>query len=260
MVAGAGRIYLFREVFRGLYGMLLRWVFALAALILIMGMALYLFYLPSQVQNRQFENLPWQVQVVDPEHTRVLGMTLGQTSMARFQTRMTEQTGRLVVPEIRLFVDADGTRTLEAYYVNVRIPPFEANLILQLALSEADLDWLESETTSERPMPSGARRYGLSDAALGSLGDIPIVEMSYIPRARWTPELLRERFGEPARRLRIDADHEYWLYPGQALAILVPRRGRMLMHYTTRERWASTVERLHAEGRRRLGEDLESHE
>ncbi|MGM0553931.1 MAG: hypothetical protein ACQETK_09095 [Pseudomonadota bacterium] len=225
-----------------------------------MGMALYLFYLPSQVQNRQFEDLPWQVQVVDPGRTRVLGITLGETTMAGFQARMTEQTGRLVVPEIRLFVDSDGTRTLEAYYVNVRIPPFEANLILQLDLREADLDRLEAETTSERPMPSGARRYGLSDAALGSLGDVPIVEMSYIPRASWTLELLRERFGEPARQLRIDADHEYWLYPDQALAILVPRRGRMLMHYVTRERWGDTVERLHAEGRRRLGEDQGNHE
>ena len=228
--------------------MRIRWIIGFVALAAILALAMYVFKTDGELRSQQFTDLPWQVEVIDDQRTRVLGITLGETTMA-------DLVARLPVPEIRLFVDPDGSRVVEAYYVNARIPPFETNLVLRPDLGEAELDWIESETTSERPMPSGARRYGLSDDALASLGDVPIVEMSYIPRARWNREVLAERFGEPEDRLRIDSDHSYWLYPERGLAVLVPQRGRMLMHYVTRERWERTLERLHDEGRRRLGED-----
>lgn len=228
--------------------MRIRLIVGITVMAVILGLALWLHSNPGGMRSQQFSDLPWQIKVLDPQRTRALGVTLGETTMADLMQR-------LPVPDIRLFVDADGSRSVEAYYVNARIPPFEANLILRPDLDAAALDRIEAETTSERPMPSGARRYGLSDDALTSLGDVPIVEMSYIPRARWTEDLLIERFGEPRDRLRVDADHSYWLYPEDGLTILVPRRGRVLMHYVTRERWEATVERLRDAGRRRLGED-----
>ena len=231
----------------------IRWIIGLVVMGVILALAMWVYSNPGGMRSQQFSDLPWQIEVGDRQRTRVLGVVLGETTMADLMHR-------LPVPDIRLFVDADGSRSLEAYYVNARIPPFEANLILRPDMDEAALDRIQSEVTSERPMPSGARRYGLSDNALTSLGNVPIVEMSYIPRAQWTEDLITQRFGEPRERMRIASDHSYWLYPEEGLVILVPRRGRVLMHYVTQDRWGQTVERLRDEGRRRLGEDHGDHE
>lgn len=226
----------------------IRWIIGAIVLAGILALAMFVYMQPGGQQTRQFDNLPWQVQVVDEQRTRVLGITLGETTMADLM-------GYLPVPEIRMFVDPDGTRSVEAYYVNARIEPFETNLILRPDLGEQELDRIEAGTTSERPMPSGARRYGLDDDTLGTLGNVPVVEMSYIPRARWDGDLLRRHFGEPAERMQIDSNHSYWLYPDRGVAVLLPDRGRPTMHYTTQERWSRVEERLQDEGRRRLGEE-----
>jgi hypothetical protein len=214
---------------------------------LAVGAAFLFFALPERTQVQRFEDLPWQIEVLAADRTRVLGMVLGQTTLADLSGR------RLPVPDIRLFAEADGTRSVEAFFSNARIPPFEANLVMVLGLDAAGLERIWNERTSERPMPSGARRYGLSDAALRELGRVPVTELSYIPRARWDPDLLRARFGEPASRIRVDDDQDYWLYPDRGLAIMVPTgRGRTLMHYVTLDRWAQVLARLERAGRRGL--------
>lgn len=214
-------------------------------LALVLGLALIaVFFMPDRTQR--FADLPWQIEVLGEDRTRVLGIELGQTTLR-------ELTGRLPVPDIRLFVEPDGSRSVEAYYSNARIPPFEANLVMLPELDPAAIEALWAERTSERPMPSGARRYGLSDDALRSLGPVPVAELSYIPRARWDADLVRKHFGDPAGQLRIDEDEEYWLYPDWGLAIMVPRgRGRVLMHYVTLDRWDDVLVRLEQAGQRRL--------
>lgn len=204
-------------------------------------------FLPDSLQEQQFDHLPWQVEVRSPEATAVLGLVLGET-------RLEDLTQSLPVPDIRLFVDPNGRRSVEAYYANARVPPFEANIVLIPDLTEEEFDFLWSERTSERPMPSGARRYGLSDDALRSLGSARVVEMTYAPRARWDAELIEARFGSPESRLRIGEDQDWWLYPEHGLALMVPiGRGRASMHYVTQERWPGVLQRLEREGMRQLG-------
>ena len=188
------------------------------------------------------EEVPWKIEVLSYDHTRVLGIELGRTTLR-------ELAGRLPVPDIRLFVEPDGTRAVEAFYANARIPPFEANLVLVPGLDEAGMNFVWEERTSARTMPSGARRYGLSDDALRALGNAPVVEMSYVPRAAWNAEQVRERFGEPANQLIVGDDQNYWLYPDRGLAILIPSDGgRALFHYVILERWGQVRARFERAG------------
>ena len=218
---------------------------------LLLALLLLAWWFPNPKQATQFEHLPWQIDVVSPQSTAVLGLVLGQT-------RLQDLTQHLPVPDIRLFVNPDGQRKVEAFYPNSRIPPFEANIVLVPEMDAAQLDALWAERTSERPMPSGARRYGLSDDALRSMGPAVVVEMSYVPRARWDADLIQARFGEPAGRLRLGDEQDWWLYPDKGLALMLPiGRGRVLMHYTTQERWPVVMGRLEQEGLRLLGLDRE---
>jgi hypothetical protein len=220
------------------------WIWVLSILLLLGGVGLFV-ALDDRSAVQRFENLPWQIDVRGPDRTQVLGVVLGESTLSDLGSGEV----RLPIPEVRLFVEPDGTRSVEAYYSNARIPPFEANLVMLLELDAADLERIWNERTSERPTPSGARRYGVSDAALRELSRVPVVEMSYAPRARWEADLLRERFGEPSAQIRLDEDQTYWLYPDRALAIMVPTgRGRTLMHYVTLDRWDGLLERLEKAG------------
>jgi len=226
------------------------WLWLLSIVFLIVAAGWFLSS-EDRVAVQRFENLPWQIDVRGPERTAVLGVVLGQSTLADLGSGDL----RLPIPEVRLFVEPDGTRSVEAYYSNARIPPFEANIVLLLDLDEPGLERVWNERTSERPTPSGARRYGLSDDALRELSRVPVAEMSYAPRARWEAVQLRERFGNPSAQIRVDEDQNYWLYPDQGLAIMVPTgRGRTLMHYVTMNRWNRLLERLEAVGSQRLGD------
>lgn len=223
------------------------WVWGLLGLTLV-AVVIGVLAMPDRTQTRRFENLPWQIEIPASDRTRVLGIELGRTTLR-------ELTDHLPVPDIRLFVEPDGSRTVEAFYSNARIPPFEANIVLVPALDDEAMAFIWGERTSDRPMPSGARRYGLSDDALRALGGAVVVEMSYIPRARWDAVLMRQRFGEPAGQLRIGEDQDYWLYPDRGLAVMVPAgRGRVLMHYVTLDRWERVLDRLEHAGQRALDE------
>lgn len=220
------------------------WIWVLSMLFLLGGAGLFI-ALDDRSAVQRFENLPWQIDVLGPDRTQVLGVVLGESTLSDLGSGEV----RLPIPEVRLFVEPDGTRSVEAYYSNARIPPFEANVVLLLELDAAGLERIWNERTSERPTPSGARRYGVSDAALRELSQVPVAEMSYAPRARWEADLLRERFGDPSAQIRLDEDQTYWLYPDQALAIMVPTgRGRTLMHYVTPDRWDGLLERLEKAG------------
>lgn len=224
------------------------WIWLLSILLLLGAVGLFV-TLDDRSGIQRFENLPWQIDVRGPDRTEVLGVVLGESTLSELGSGDV----RLPIPEVRLFVEPDGTRSVEAYYSNARIPPFEANLVLLLDLDASGLERIWNERTSERPTPSGARRYGVSDAALRELSRVPVVEMSYVPRARWEADLLRERFGEPSAYIRLDEDQNYWLYPDQGLAIMVPTgRGRTLMHYVTSSRWDRLLERLEEAGSQRL--------
>jgi hypothetical protein len=191
--------------------------------------------------------LPWQIQVWSPQATTVLGITLGETPLQGVPRHWP-------IPEIRLFVDPDGRRSLEAYYPNVRTDGLEAHIVLLPEVDDALLEFLWNERTSERPTPSGARRYGLSDAALRSLGEQRIREMSYAPRARWDAEQVRGRFGEPAALHAVTRDEVYWLYPERGLTVLIAQgRGRSVLHYATLAGWPEVLSRLDS-ARVRTGE------
>lgn len=78
--------------------MQIRWIVGLIAMAVIMALAMWVYSNPGGQRTQQFTDLPWQVQVIDEQRTRVLGITLGESTMA-------DQMGRLPVPDIRLFVD-----------------------------------------------------------------------------------------------------------------------------------------------------------
>jgi hypothetical protein len=200
--------------------------FLLYTLLALPVLALLMWWLGGTPRQAQYDDLPWQVELVDGGRTiQVFGITLGETPLGALRDRLH------LFPGIGLFVHPDGTRALEAYFGSVKLGPFEANLVAILDADEYALDRMAADGVSDRPMPSGARRLDLSASNIASALALPIRELSYVPRARYDEEIALRRFGEPAQKLPTPDGQQYWLYPGTGTVLMLNASGRDMLHY-----------------------------
>lgn len=170
-------------------------------------------------------DLPWAVEILPGGGSRVFGVTLGRTTARALSERLK------ALPQIALFVAADGRRSVEAYYGSVGLGLFEARLDAVLRASPAQLAAFERRAVGRKPMPSGAYRLALTEADTVTAFNLPIAELTYAPSVRYPDDLVLRSFGAPRERIRVDAVHRYWLYPARGLAMLRGAGDSAVLHY-----------------------------
>jgi len=57
-----------------------------------------------------------------------------------------------------------------------------------------------------------------------------IVAITYMPVAKFDPDLARKRFGQPAEQIKVK-DGAHWLYPALGLDLLLGDSGETLLQY-----------------------------
>ncbi|MDD3518383.1 MAG: hypothetical protein PHQ14_08545 [Chromatiales bacterium] len=199
--------------------------------------ALVLYWVGTRERETQFVDLPWQIEVLPDDRVRVFGVTLGETPLM-------DLAPRFGVPEFGVFAQTDGRLSLEAYFGTVSIGPFQAGLLAVMSAEPETLDRYVAETTNVRPMPSGARRYELTEENVREVVRMPVTELVYVPRARYEAALVEQRFGAPAERVVVDEQRTYWLYPDRGLALMLNGDGRDLLHYVRPRAFAVLRERI----------------
>ncbi|MCG5516353.1 MULTISPECIES: hypothetical protein [unclassified Ectothiorhodospira] len=188
------------------------------------GLSLLLTGPPPQPHE---DELPWNVEVLEDGKSRVFGVTLEQTPLQVLRERLK------LFPSLALFVSPDGDRRLEAYFGSVKLGPFETNLLARLKVDEGTLDAMAARSVNDKPMPSGARRLTLSEQDTRRALDLPVAELSYVPRARYDEETVLERFGREPQKLTMDDGRQYFLYPESGVAILLTPGGRDTLHFVS---------------------------
>ncbi|AHK80017.1 hypothetical protein M911_13610 [Ectothiorhodospira haloalkaliphila] len=171
------------------------------------------------------DELPWNVEVLDGGNSSVFGVTLEQTPLNELRDRLR------LFPSLGLFVSPNGDRRLEAYFGSVKLGPFETNLLARLMADEDTLDAMVARSVNDKPMPSGARRLELSEQDTRRALELPVAELSYVPRARYDEQTVLERFGRDPQKLLMDDGRQYYLYPDTGVAILLTARGRDTLHF-----------------------------
>ncbi|OOG23785.1 hypothetical protein B1C78_10270 [Thioalkalivibrio denitrificans] len=200
--------------------------FLLYTLLAVPVLALLMWWLGGTPRQTQFEDLPWQVELVDEGRTiQVFGITLGETPLGELRDKLR------LFPSLGLFVHPDGTQALEAYFGGVKLGPFEANLVAILDADDYLLARMIAEGTGNKPMPSGARRLDLSASGTAEALALPVRELTYVPRARYDQEIVLRRFGEPEQRLPTPDGNQYWLYPRTGTVLMLNDNGRDMLHY-----------------------------
>jgi hypothetical protein len=196
-------------------------------LILLIGGVMLLMLIPSPQAPA---DKPWEVTVMPDGNSKVLGIHLGHTDYKTAQTQLG------VFGETGLFVDPDGSRSVEAYFDSVNLAGLSAKLVLNLALSEAELDAMLSRASSGELQPSGAHQHELAETDREALLAKVVTGLTYIPSVRLKPEMLHSRFGEPATIVETEADangltSKTWLYPDLGLSVVfLPEQKPILVY------------------------------
>lgn len=183
---------------------------------------------PSPPTPKQMDNLPWQIEVFDDGSSKVFGLHLGQDSLEQAIDMFGTPEGLSLFspgPEPKDF-------SLEAYFSSLQNGPLSARLVLTLEADQASLRAMADRVTDRKPGTSGAWQWQLGRQDQETATRLAIKAMTYIPHyGQLDEDFFRLRFGEPTRRVQIDANRQRWLYPDKGLSILIDRKGKEVLQY-----------------------------
>lgn len=169
--------------------------------------------------------LPWQIEILPDGGSRVFGLTLGESLVGDARA--------LFGPDVDIAIVAPRQRPplLEAYYESVNAGFITGKLILTADLDDTELSAMRERALKEAYMESVTRKITLRPEDLQTARATPIRVITFIPSARLDETVIRQRFGEPAERIRRDDEIEHLQYPALGLDIALSRRGQAVLQY-----------------------------
>lgn len=199
------------------------------------------------------DDAPWGVHAVaGGRHSRVFGLTLGTAHLSEAMARFGRE------PKLALFDTPGKGLSLEVFYEEVTLAGLSGRIILSLAAPTKVLEAMRARAVDRKPMDSGAIRYTLAQADLRAASGLTVAGLTYIPYADLNADIVTQRFGKPAERLRTRDGLVHWLYPALGLDIALNPAGRDVLQYVAPADFArllAPLERAETDQRARPGTD-----
>lgn len=197
-------------------------VLVVTALILALAIFLPSGREPASVRGES----PWNVKVDSEGYSQVFGISVGRSTVRQAAERIREPA------EVSMFMAADGKRAVEVYFDRVAIGEFYAKVVLGVALDEETMKGMFERGVRISSLGGSVRKVELHPDDLAHVNDAVIASLTYIPSANLDEEVIRKRFGEPARRLKErDSGLVHWLYPAIGLDLAVNEEGKEVLLY-----------------------------
>ena len=168
---------------------------------------------------------PWQITRLADGGSRVFGLSLNQTTLDQ---------ARLILGnhyEEGLFVNPDGSLSLEIYFNEVTLGGLSGKFILTLEAPVSVREAMRQRAVKGKRMDSGAVRYRLAGVDRERLLTLPIRAISYIPYVELDETLVRQRFGIPHDIIVVAEGKRHLLYPDKGLDLLLDEEGKELLQY-----------------------------
>lgn len=171
------------------------------------------------------EGAPWQIELLPDGATRVFGLIPGRSTL--------DDARRQFGPDVQIaLVLAPGeTGSVEAYYDRASAGSVTGKIILTLETTVAQREQMLKRARKAEFMESTTRRIVLSDLDEQAAGRSPIAAIGFIPAANLDPQVVLQRFGAPAERLRTSEQTEHFLYPDKGLDLRLDAKGKELLQY-----------------------------
>jgi hypothetical protein len=173
------------------------------------------------------DTLPWNITHPTPETTRVLGITLGQSTLKDAE-KIFKHEAEL---EISLFKPTDGKLGVEAFTDEVNFNGLKAKIVMNIGVPADELQGMYQRGLRINNTPSG-KRITLTFDDLERVKSVPIASLTYLPTVSLEQSVIAKRFGNPAQRiLEKDTGLEHWLYPENGLDVVTGAKQKPLLQY-----------------------------
>lgn len=177
---------------------------------------------------------PWQIDLPAPGQSRVFGLQPGLTTLA--------EASALYGPDIDIAIVAPPGQpaSLEAYFESVQMGRIMGKLVLTIEADESSLAAMRERAAKVEYMDSTTRKISLNREDLANAQGLAIRAITFIPSANLDEDIVLQRFGTPAMRIRVSEDREHFLYPDKGLDLALDRRTKEVLQYVA----PSNFERL----------------
>lgn len=180
--------------------------------------------LPEKSSN-DVATLPWNITHPKSHTTRVLGVTLGESTVDDAEKVFKESA------KISMFKSADSKLAVEAFFEEVNLNGLKAKIILTLEVPSYVLPQVFERGARMSGTESG-KRITLSPDDLSRARQSTISSLTYLPAARLDESVLVKRFGNPAQRVReTKSGAIHWLYPQHGLDITLGGNEKPVLQY-----------------------------
>lgn len=197
---------------------------AIAASILLV-LAAYIWFKPTSApQAGTFQGLPWQIDVISPQQSRVFGVTIGSTTLKEVPGLLGSDS------ELAVLQLNDTPPRLELYYQRFAAGPILGNLILSFDVTPSTLQTLMADS-SVSFTPTGSRKYPVGDAGRKQLADRVVKQLLFIPSSQLDEEMIRSRFGADALVDQPEPEVKRFRYPNLGLEIALHQQSKDLLRY-----------------------------
>lgn len=171
--------------------------------------------------------LPWQVSIDESGRSRVLGFTLGLTTLEQVRKALGEE-GKL-----NLFLSPGRVEllTAEAYFDQLFLSGLRADLVAVLRVDQATLQGMYDRGLRISQLGSGAKKVKLAPEDEQALAQAPLRSLTYLPWKSLEPTVLEARFGSPPERFTEDSGLIHWLYPERGMDVAHDAKGAVVIQY-----------------------------
>ncbi len=169
--------------------------------------------------------LPWNVEILPNGTSKVLGITLGKSTME--DARQIFQNDW----EVNLFVSPQKDISIEGYFNRLIISGIKADLVMSLSFDEKKLEEMYQRGARISQLGDGTKKVNISSTDREAVTNAIIQQITYLPAADLEGELIENLFGKPKSIIKEKSGIEHWLYPRIGLDIALNPDGKEVFQY-----------------------------
>ncbi len=172
--------------------------------------------------------LPWKIEVDAAGSSTVFGLTLGRSTLADARLVLSDE------GKVNLLIPDEGNISVEAYFDTIFLSGLKADFVMTMEPDQDLAEQMYHRGLRLGALESGGKKAELSAEDMAIAADMPIVHITYLPRADLDEDLIKNLFGEPDRIIKEPGTGiNHWLYPGKGLDIAVDPERKEVFQYVS---------------------------
>ena len=195
------------------------------SLVLFLGLVISLSGCDRADRVADDQRFPWQVKHLPGNQTQVFGIKPGVSSFEEFVNRFGTHFDDVV------FEDKNHKLDLEIYFNEISIAGLSGKFILTLDADEELKIKLIKGAFKHKLLESGVLRHDVHPHDKPLLSPLTIHALTYIPYVDLDEKIIKSRFGEAARVIKIAEGKVHYLFPEMGLDLFQDDDGKEVLLY-----------------------------